>query len=319
MTAQNAFPPAVFLMGPTASGKTDLAAALAQDLPLDIISVDSALVYRGMDIGTAKPDALTLASAPHRLIDICDPSEAYSAARFREDALREMEAITAAGRVPLLVGGTMLYFRALEQGLARLPSADADVRRRIAAEAERQGWAALHARLATVDPASADRIHPNDPQRLQRALEVYEITGRPLSDWYAREADAAFPYRVLKLALAPADRTVLRARIAERFRRMLEEGFEDEVKRLLARGDLNMELPSLRAVGYRQMALYLLGELDKDSMIRTAIDATRQLAKRQMTWLRRETDAIWLAQGDNCVRQARELIMRFLEEARQTT
>jgi len=319
VTAQNAFPPAVFLMGPTASGKTDLAAALAQDLPLDIISVDSALVYRGMDIGTAKPDALTLASAPHRLIDICDPSEAYSAARFREDALREMEAITAAGRVPLLVGGTMLYFRALEQGLARLPSADADVRRRIAAEAERQGWAALHARLATVDPASADRIHPNDPQRLQRALEVYEITGRPLSDWYAREADAAFPYRVLKLALAPADRTVLRARIAERFRRMLEEGFEDEVKRLLARGDLNMELPSLRAVGYRQMALYLLGELDKDSMIRTAIDATRQLAKRQMTWLRRETDAIWLAQGDNCVRQARELIMRFLEEARQTT
>jgi len=319
VTAQNAFPPAVFLMGPTASGKTDLAAALAQDLPLDIISVDSALVYRGMDIGTAKPDALTLASAPHRLIDICDPSEAYSAARFREDALREMEAITAAGRVPLLVGGTMLYFRALEQGLARLPSADADVRRRIAAEAERQGWAALHARLATVDPASADRIHPNDPQRLQRALEVYEITGRPLSDWYAREADAAFPYRVLKLALAPADRTVLRARIAERFRRMLEEGFEDEVKRLLARGDLNMELPSLRAVGYRQMALYLLGELDRDSMIRTAIDATRQLAKRQMTWLRRETDAIWLAQGDNCVRQARELIMRFLEEARQTT
>ena len=288
-------PPAIFLMGPTAAGKTGLAIELVQRLPCDIVSVDSALVYRGMDIGTAKPDAAELARAPHRLIDICDPAESYSAARFRADALREMEAITRAGRVPLLVGGTMLYFRALEQGLSPLPAADAGIRAGIEAEAARAGWAAMHRLLARVDPQAAARIHPNDPQRIQRALEVYRITGQPLSRLQGRRGRAEhFPYRPVKLIRAPRDRAQLHQRIEARFRQMLERGFEAEVRQLLARDDLGPEMPSLRLVGYRQMVKYLRDEWDRETMIEKGIVATRQLAKRQFTWLRACKGGRWL-------------------------
>lgn len=306
--AGKAAPPAVFLMGPTASGKTGLAVRLAESLPLEIISVDSALVYRGMDIGTAKPGAETLARAPHRLIDICEPSEPYSAARFREDALTEMAEITAAGRVPLLVGGTMLYFRALERGLSDLPAADDDLRRRLRLLLDQEGSAELHRQLSEVDPEAAARIHPNDPQRILRALEVFEITGTPLSEWHRRQEGSALPYRVLKLILAPLDRDELRERIAERFREMLEQGFEEEMRALLSRHPLNRDLPSMRAVGYRQMAEYLAGETDRETMVRRAVDATRQLAKRQMTWLRGEERAIWLDSGE-----AEELAFQRIE------
>lgn len=295
--ADPAAAPAIFLMGPTGSGKTDLAVALVEQFPLDIVSVDSVMVYRGMDIGTAKPDRATLARAPHRLIDICDPAEPYSAARFRADALREMGRIRAEGRVPLLVGGTMLYFRTLQRGIAEMPAADPEVRAHLAEAASRDGLAALHRRLARIDPEAAARIHPNDPQRIVRALEVYELTGRPLSDWQRGAVTEPLPYRVLKLVRAPAERAVLRERIAARFHRMLECGFEDEVRHLLERGDLAADLPSMRAVGYRQMAEYLRGDFDRDLMIKKAVDATRQLAKRQLTWLRREGDAAWLGDG----------------------
>ena len=294
MTDPRELPPAILLMGPTASGKTELAVELVKRLPCDIISVDSALVYRGMDIGTAKPDAATLEQAPHRLIDICDPAEAYSAARFRTDALREMAAISAAGRVPLLVGGTMLYFRALQNGLADMPEADPEVRARLEAELQRHGLAALHARLAAVDPLAAQRIHPNDPQRTLRALEVWELTGRPLSRLQAEAARAALPYRLLKLVRAPRDRAVLRERIARRFGQMLDAGFEAEVRALLDRGDLSPDLPSMRSVGYRQMLEYLRGDYAQGVMMEKAINATRQLAKRQMTWLRSEPELHWL-------------------------
>ncbi|WP_018953101.1 tRNA (adenosine(37)-N6)-dimethylallyltransferase MiaA [Thioalkalivibrio sulfidiphilus] len=279
-------PPAIFLMGPTASGKTDLAVELVRRLPCEIISVDSALVYRGMDIGTAKPGPEIQAQAPHRLIDILDPAEAYSAARFREDALAAMAEITAAGRVPLLVGGTMLYFRALEFGLDRLPEADPEVRAQIEAEAAASGWEAIHARLAAVDPPSAARIHPNDPQRLQRALEVYLLTGRPLSAFHGGADASTLPYRLLRLALIPADRAALRQRIARRFDQMLELGLIREVETLYRREDLNPSLPAIRAVGYRQVWAYLAGEMDFETMRRKAIVATGQLAKRQLTWLR---------------------------------
>lgn len=307
-------PPAIFLMGPTASGKTGLAEDLVQSLPLEIISVDSALVYRGLDIGTAKPDADTLSRAPHGLIDICEPSESYSAARFREDALAEMARISDAGRVPLLVGGTMLYFRSLESGLSELPAADPEVRDRLGRMLSESGLGALHGRLSEVDPVSAARIHPNDPQRTLRALEVFELTGRPLSEWHERQKRGDFPYRLLKLVLAPEERKVLWERIEMRFRTMLDAGFEDEVRSLLARGDLSPELPAMRSVGYRQMAEYLSGGVDRDSMIDKAIYATRQLAKRQMTWLRGEKDAVWLDPQAATV-QGRELIHGFLAEA----
>lgn len=299
-------------MGPTGSGKTDLAVDLVERLPLEIISVDSVMVYQGMDIGSAKPDAEILACARHRLIDICDPAEPYSAARFRADALREMGEVARAGHVPLLVGGTMLYFRTLERGIAEMPGADPRVRARLVEAASRDGLAALHRRLAEIDPEAAARIHPNDPQRIFRGLEVYELTGRPLSSWQRSAGRAAFPYRVLKLIRAPAERAVLGARIAERFRRMLERGFEDEVRRLLARGDLKPDLPSMRAVGYRQMAEYLGGNGDRDLMINKAVDATRQLAKRQLTWLRRESDAVWLGDGPAERDRALALIEAFI-------
>jgi len=289
-------PPAILLMGPTASGKTDLAVWLTRRFPVDIVSVDSAMVYRGMDIGTAKPEPSLLTEAPHRLIDICDPSEAYSAARFRDDALHEMASIARAGRVPLLVGGTMLYFRTLQQGLADLPQADDAVRERLREELERIGLAAMHQRLARRDPLTAARIHPNDPQRTLRALEVIELTGRPFSSILAEETESRLPYRLAKLVLAPADRSELHDRIGQRFRAMLALGFEAEVRALLERPDLRPELPSMRAVGYRQMAGYLQGEYDHAEMIERAVAATRQLAKRQFTWLRREQDCLWLSE-----------------------
>jgi len=288
--AADARSPVIFLLGPTASGKTALACALADAFALDLISVDSALVYRGLDIGAAKPDAATLARHPHALLDIRDPAQPYSAAMFREDALAEMTRITAAQRVPLLVGGTGLYFRALQKGLSELPEADHSVRARIAAEAQQHGWPVLHARLAERDPQAAARIRANDAQRIQRALEVIELSGRPLSE-QQRGTHARFPYRVLKLALVPSDRNLLRERIAHRFDAMLAAGFLDEVRRLRARGDLHPELPALRAVGYRQAWQHLDGETGAREFRERAIFATNQLAKRQLTWLRGEVDA----------------------------
>jgi len=278
-------PLAIFLMGPTASGKSALAMELVRHLPCDIISVDSALVYRGMDIGTAKPTAEELALAPHRLIDIIDPLDAYSAADFRRDALREMADIVAKGRIPLLVGGTMLYYKALLEGLSPLPEADPGVRAQIELEAATQGWAALHAELCRIDPVAGARIHPNDPQRLSRALEVFRLTGKNLTELTQLQGDP-LPYRTMQFVIAPSDRAWLRERIALRFDTMLAQGFEREVTRLLQRGDLNPSLPSIRCVGYRQMWDYLTGVLSYDEMRYRGIVATCQLAKRQMTWLR---------------------------------
>ena len=277
-------------MGPTASGKTAVAVELVNEFPFEIISVDSALVYRGMDIGTAKPDAEILRAAPHHLIDIRDPSEPYSAAEFRTDALDAMADITARSRIPLLVGGTLLYFRALELGLSDMPPADPEVRAMLEQQALQLGWAAMHARLQQVDPQSAARIHANDPQRIQRALEVYELSGRPLSSFHARGRATALPYRVAKLVLAPADRALLQRRIEQRFKAMLAAGFVDEVRRLFRRSDLGPELPALRAVGYRQAWAWLEGRVSYEEMVNQAIVATRQYAKRQLTWLRSEED-----------------------------
>lgn len=302
---QRPLPPAVFLMGPTASGKTGLAIALRERFPLDIISVDSALVYRGMDIGTAKPDRAMLRRAPHALIDIRDPSASYSAAEFREDALAEMARITERGRVPLLTGGTMLYFRALSRGLAELPPASPELRERIEAQAREQGWQALHERLAALDPEAARRIHPNDPQRIQRALEVVTLSGRRMSDLQRRPQPPPLPYRVLRIVVCPQPRSALHRLIEQRFRQMLEQGFLDEVRGLRERGDLHRDLPSMRCVGYRQAWSHLEGEIDFAEMCRKAVAATRQLAKRQLTWLRQESGALWYdlneESAQNCV------------------
>jgi tRNA dimethylallyltransferase len=286
-------PPAIFLMGPTASGKTALAVSLVERFPLEIISVDSALVYRGMDIGTAKPDAATLARAPHHLLDIRDPAEAYSAAAFCDDALRLMRDIVARGKVPLLVGGTMLYFRALLNGLDDLPRADAPLRRQLEAEAARRGWPALHADLARLDPPTAARLAPNDAQRVGRALEIIRLTGQPMSALLDR-AQTALPYRVLQLALIPSDRAVLHQRIAARFDAMLGEGLIEEVKTLRRLPGLTADLPAMRAVGYRQAWAYLNGDIDLNAMREQGLAATRQLAKRQLTWLRSWPDAVVL-------------------------
>ena len=287
-------PLAIFLMGPTASGKTDLAIQLRQHLPVEVISVDSALIYRGMDIGTAKPSKAELALAPHRLIDICDPAESYSAANFRTDSLREMQEISAQGKIPLLVGGTMLYYKALLEGLSPLPSADDKVRSEIEAKAALIGWGGLHQELSKIDPISAQRINPNDSQRINRALEVFYLTGKTLTQLTAQKGEA-LPYDILQFAIAPEQREVLHLRIEQRFHKMIELGFQQEVEKLYRRPDLNENLPSIRCVGYRQMWEYLRGDYDHDEMVFRGICATRQLAKRQITWLRGWTSPIqWL-------------------------
>lgn len=327
-----ALPSAIFLMGPTASGKTDLAMSLCEHLPCEIISVDSAMIYRGMDIGTAKPTADELARVPHRLIDICDPSETYSAADFRRDALAAMAEITAAGRIPLLVGGTMMYFKALLHGMSGLPSASPDVRRALEKEAEDRGWEALHRELRSQDPVAAERIHPNNRQRLLRALEVLRLTGKPISEFWKAEtgpgkeskmagrsgdiedytyftrwqADEAplLPYTVVQLAVMPPERRVLHERIRLRFLKMLEAGFLEEVRALMLREDLHPDLPSMRCVGYRQAWSHISGEVDYETFVSKGVAATRQLAKRQLTWLRKWSDVSWLDSDDKLIAEA---------------
>ncbi|MGZ4996607.1 MAG: tRNA (adenosine(37)-N6)-dimethylallyltransferase MiaA [Methylobacter sp.] len=300
-------PHAIFLMGPTASGKTALSVQLAQALNGEIISVDSALVFKGMDIGTAKPTKEERGNIPHHLIDILDPAESFSTGQFRKQALNIMDDITRRGKIPILVGGTMLYFNVLNSGLAVLPEADADIRVKLDQDLEKLGKEALHQRLAKVDPESAARIHPNDPQRIQRALEVYEISGKPLTFFFTEAQAQDIPYQRIKLIIAPQDRAMLHDIIARRFKQMLEQGFIDEVVALYRRGDLTEKMPSVRAVGYRQAWSYLQGEYDLETMIEKAIVATRQLAKRQFTWLRREVDAISFQTGQ------KDLLTKVLE------
>lgn len=292
-------PLVVCLVGPTAAGKTAVALHLADRLPFEIVSVDSAMVYRHMDIGTAKPSPEVLATAPHRLVDILDPWETYSAGRFRQDASDEIDEIVCAGRVPLLVGGTFLYFRALQRGLAALPSADKTVRADIDARAAADGWPAQHARLARLDPPTAARIGPNDRQRIQRALEVIELSGRRLSELHRTAAARTPDYEFLRLALVPSDRGALHERIAQRFDRMLADGFVAEVERLRTMEQMSAECPSMRAVGYRQLWALLEGQIDQEEAARRAIVATRRLVKRQLTWLRGESD---MAEFD-CLRE----------------
>ena len=301
--------PIVFLMGPTASGKSELAMDLCEHFPFDIVSVDSAMVYRGLDIGTAKPSAEVLANHPHRLIDICEPSEVYSAGDFRRDALAEIGNIQAQGRIPLLVGGTGLYFRALESGIAELPAADPDIRRRLEKEAAASSWQALHQRLREVDADSAARIHPNDPQRIQRALEVHELSGRPLSAFFEGTGQRSLDAPLRKIALVPGDRKVLHERIRLRFAQMMEFGLLDEVKALYRREELSAETPSMKTVGYRQVWQYLEGKLDLPEMQEKAVVATRQLAKRQFTWLRSEQD---IQCFDSLETDFRAKVLRFL-------
>ncbi|MBU2971819.1 tRNA (adenosine(37)-N6)-dimethylallyltransferase MiaA [Pseudoalteromonas sp. C2R02] len=283
-------------MGPTAAGKTDLAIQLCQTLNTEVISVDSALVYRDMDIGTAKPSADELAQAPHHLIDMLDPSEVYSTANFCTDALNKIEALHAQGKIPLLVGGTMMYFKSLLEGISPLPEADVEIRKHLEIEANEKGWPALHEELTSVDPVAASRISENDSQRINRALEVYRITGKPMSE-LQNVKTGALPYKVLQFAIAPEDRSVLHQRIEQRFKIMLDQGFEKEVKALYNREDLNVKLPSIRCVGYRQMWDYLEGGIDYDEMVFRGIVATRQLAKRQLTWLRGWENVTWLESG----------------------
>lgn len=289
--------PVIFIMGPTASGKTDLAIQVVKALPSEIISVDSALVYRGMDIGTAKPNATELALAPHRLISFLDPVDSYSAADFRKDALALIDEIHQQGKIPLLVGGTMLYFKALLEGISPLPEADPTIRAELEAEAAQKGWAVMHQQLAEVDPVAAKRIHPNDPQRINRALEVYRISGKSLTELSQVKGDP-LPFKVLQFAIAPADKKVLHQRIETRFKQMLAQGFEQEVKTLYQREDLHLNLPSIRCVGYRQLWEYFDGKHDFDEMVYRGTVATRQLAKRQMTWLKNWQNITWLQSGD---------------------
>ncbi len=281
-------------MGPTAAGKTRLAFDICERCDAEIVSVDSALVYRGLNIGSAKPTAAELARVPHHLIDIRDPSEVYSAADFRLDALAAMADITARGKLPLLVGGTMLYFKALIEGLADMPSVEPGVREAIEREAESKGWPALHGELQDCDPEVAAQIHPNHSQRIGRALEVFRSTGTPMSQWRAEQPDEPLPYKTLQIAVAPADRSQLHLRIEQRLEAMFAGGFVDEVRALYARGDLKRNLPAIRAVGYRQVWEHLEGESDTQTMRERALVATRQLAKRQYTWLRKWPDLRWI-------------------------
>lgn len=296
-------PPAIYLMGPTAAGKTALAIEIARQFPVEIISVDSALVYRGMNIGTAKPDAATLAEFPHFLVDILDPTQIYSVGQFLQDSTQLMAQITARGNIPLLVGGTMLYFRALQQGLAVLPVSDPQVRAKIEADISKYGLASLHQRLAQVDPQAAQRIHVNDPQRLQRALEVFMISGRPMSAFF-EDTHSVVNYAPINIIVAPFDRKVLHQRIADRYHAMIAAGFIDEVKSLFDHPGCHPKLPAIRAVGYRQAWSYLAGEIDQATFIERAIIATRQMAKRQITWLRAQTDAVWFNSNTDLPTQA---------------
>jgi len=301
-------------MGPTASGKTDLAIYLTEHFPVDIISVDSAMVYRGLNIGSAKPSDKELEKAPHRLIDVVDPLEIYSAARFRKDALKEMAKIIQTGRIPLLVGGTMLYFRALLQGLSKLPESDEVIRQKLEQQAKEIGWEKMHQRLAEVDAEAAERIHPNDPQRISRALEVYEMTGTAISQLQKEQKAEPLPYQVLKLALIPSDRALLHQRIEKRFSQMLEQGFIDEVKTLRNRGDLHQDLPSIRAVGERQGCDYLDGLIDYTEMQERGVIATRQLAKRQLTWLRSEKDLTIYDLSRDSMQHIQENVLKTVKE-----
>ena len=302
-------------MGPTAAGKTDMAIFLAQNLPVEIISVDSALIYKNMDIGTAKPDAALLKQFPHHLVDIIDPKKAYSAGRFRQDALALMADITKRGNIPLLVGGTMLYFKTLQYGIAELPEADLAVRTRLEQESKQFGLSHLHQRLNDVDPVSAARIHVNDPQRLLRALEVYEISGKSLTE-LTKQSDFLLPYQVIKIILSPFDRKILHQRIAKRYKMMIQTGFIEEVKKLRARGDLHAALPSIRAVGYRQAWSFLNGDYDETTFIDKAIIATRQMAKRQLTWLRAQNDGVWFDSGKDLPKEpVLDFLRRTLSES----
>lgn len=307
-------PLAIFLMGPTASGKTDLAIALHQALPVEIISVDSALIYQGMDIGTAKPTPQELALVPHRLIDIKDPAESYSVADFCHDALKEMQTITQQGKIPLLVGGTMMYYKNLLDGLSPLPPASPSLRAKIEQDAQQQGWQALHHQLAKIDPLSAKRINPNDSQRINRALEVFYLTGKTLSSLNQQKGQP-LPYQIQQFALAPPERSILHQRIEQRFHHMLEQGFQQEVEKLYQRGDLSADLPAIRSVGYRQMWAYLQGESTYEEMVFRGICATRQLAKRQITWLRGWTSTLhWL--DSTKPKQAFDQVIRIIPSLR---
>lgn len=307
MTLPHERPPVVFLMGPTASGKTAAACVLVDRFNCEIVSVDSALVYRGLDIGTAKPNPAVLARYPHALVDVCDPADNYSAGRFRDDALRAIDAIAASGRVPLLVGGTGLYFRTLEDGIAALPKSDERVRTDLHEELQRVGLSALHERLRQIDPDSASRIHAHDTQRILRALEVYELTGTPISAHWQRTNSADFPFRALKIILAPSDRGWLHQRIRQRFSEMLAAGFVNEVAALRERGDLSLDYPALRAVGYRAVWKHLDGEYGYEEMVERGVIATRQLAKRQFTWFRGVSDGLWV--DSNATSVAEQLAM----------
>lgn len=302
--------PAILLMGPTGAGKTDAAMALAERLPLEIVSVDSAMVYRGLDIGSAKPPPSVLARHPHHLVDIVDPSEPYSAGEFVRDVVPLMAQIRARGRWPLLVGGTMLYFRALQAGMASLPAADPVVRAALSADAATLGWPGMHARLASIDPAAAARIAPQDAQRIQRALEVHALTGRTLSSLQQQSLKTAQPDDYLRLVLAPPEKATLDARLAQRFDSMLAAGFLAEVRALHARGDLSADLPALRSVGYRQLWMHLDGQCDLATARELSIVATRQLAKRQYTWLRSEPDATWISPDEY---DATDKLCQFIE------
>ena len=299
------------LMGPTASGKTELALQLAQQFPCEIISVDSAMVYQHMDIGTAKPEHEHLQKVPHHLINIRQPTEPYSVADFRQDALIAIEAIQQRNKIPLLVGGTMLYFHALQQGLAPLPASDRTIRNRLSAEALEKGWPALHQRLAAVDPVSANRIHPHDAQRIQRALEIHALTGQSRSDFFWQQ-NQTLPYHRLNLALIPSDRALLHQQIAQRFETMLKQGFIEEVDALRKIPGIQIDLPAIRAVGYRQIWFYLDGQLTYQEMVERSVIATRQLAKRQLTWLRRWSDTLivcnWPIQLDKLFFQIKKLL-----------